>query len=135
MGVCGHLAVGVSAPQQDLIVDVLPLGVVVQGHDELTHAGHEVLRHPLLVLLQPPHHVLQLQPHTHIHTHGYSHSLCSHATVAAAQWAEPHLVQQRPRQGVGSLSAEEPLRVVQEDLLHAVQDVAEQQRHLLFAVA
>lgn len=48
------------------------------------------------------------------------------------QLCESHLVDQRAHQGVGSLFAEEPLRVVQEDLVETVEDVLQQQTALLF---
>lgn len=43
-----------------------------------------------------------------------------------------HLVEKRAHEGIRSLSAEEPLSVVQEDLVETVEDVLEQERHLLF---
>lgn len=41
-------------------------------------------------------------------------------------------MEQRVHQGVGSLVAEEPLSVEQEDLVETVEDVPKQQRRLLF---
>lgn len=49
-----------SALQQDLVVEGFPLGVISERHGELSHTGDEVLSHPLLVRLRPPHSVLQL---------------------------------------------------------------------------
>lgn len=45
-----------------------------------------------------------------------------------------HLVYERAQQGVGSLAAQEALRVVQEDLVEAVEDVLQQQAALLLAI-
>jgi len=42
-----------------------------------------------------------------------------------------HLVHQRAQQGVGPLPAQEALRVVEEDLVEAVEDVLKQQTVLL----
>lgn len=56
-----HLGIGVSALQQDLVVEGFPLGVVSQGHGELAHAGDEVLGHPLSVGLWATGSVFQLK--------------------------------------------------------------------------
>lgn len=55
-------------------------------------------------------------------------------SVRAGELTVTHLVEQRAHQGVGSLLTEEPLRVVQEDLMETVEDVLKQQTVLLFRV-
>ena len=64
------------------------------------------------------------------HTESQGHLLVSanqHAAFRSAVNKWPHLVNQWLHEGVGSLFTEEPLGVVQEDLLETAEDVLEQQ--------
>lgn len=54
--------------------------------------------------------------------------------ITPSEVSAPHLVYERAQQGVASLAAQETLRVVQEGLVEAVEDVLQQQAALLLAI-